>query len=580
MFGKPTHRSIQSARNSTSRKGIAPRPACIERLEDRVFLSVTTPTGQHVDTPDRTQTNAPKTISPVLAAVPDGTVNQGSTFVYQLAATGTPTPTYGLSSGPSGMVVNSATGLLTWTPTTKQLGTQTIRVKATNSAGSSSQTFHITVTNYVAPVVTTPSGLTATAGAAFSYQMVATAGNPAPVFSLATAPAGMTITPTGLISWNPTSSQMGAQAVSVLASNIQGSVNSSFSVSVVPDTVAPVAPYLTIGPVTAVDSLPLSWSGATDNVGVVAYNIYTYTPAVYRGHSGRGGGITLVSPAKYTLLVGGVTGTSYTITGLTPNTTYQYAVTALDAAGNQSGYSNVASGTTLLAPSFSWTTNGVTLDPALTDVADYQLSFEIYAGGDPYPTLSVISAPAGVTFIPGQITNSQLTYVTPTILFTPTADEVGVNYITVQATNSVGTYTYSIPVTVTPDTPQLSLSINGGITYGSGQYASGQSNYLVNVNPAYGGATQPQYGLSNTPFNFQLSSASNAGPTTYTLLSGPDGMTLDPNTGVGTWTPTKAQAGNTSVIIEGTNSAGSSTMELNFPTYFTSAPGTPSATYT
>ena len=56
-------------------------------------------------------------------------------------------------------------------------------------------------------------------------------------------------------------------------------------------------------------------------------------------------------------------------------------------------------------------------------------------------------------------------------------------------------------------------------------------------------------------------------------------MTLDPNSGAGTWTPTADEAGNTTVTIAATNRVGTSTLELNFPTYFTTAPGTPVATY-
>ncbi|MDB5357574.1 MAG: 1,4-beta cellobiohydrolase [Phycisphaerales bacterium] len=430
-----------------------------------------------------------------------------------------------------------------------------------------------------APVITAPTNLTVSAGGSLSYQVVAT-GNPAPNFSLVSAPPGMTISATGLISWAQAPTTLGAQSiVTVSVANAAGSTTSTFAITTVPDTTPPTAPTVTVGPVTATDSIPLSWTGATDDVGVVGYRIYTFTPAVYAGHSGRGGGWRLVSPAKYTLLIDNITSTSYTITGLTPYTTYQYAVTAFDAAGNQSPYSAVVIGTTLLSPSFTWTLNGVTQDPAMSVVANHPLSFLLYTSGSPAPTLSLISAPAGVTFIPGVITTSQLTYVTPTINWTPTADQTGINYITMQATNSVGTFTYAIPITVTPDTPQLSISLNGGIAYGAAQFAAGQSNYQVTVNPAFGSAANPQYGFSGTPFNFQVTAATNTNPTTFSLISGPAGMTIDPNTGAGAWTPTKDQAGNTSVTIAATNGAGTSTLELSFPTYFTGAPGKPAATY-
>jgi hypothetical protein len=358
----------------------------------------------------------------------------------------------------------------------------------------------------------------------------------------------------------------GPQSVTVQAANRQGSATATFMITAGPDTTPPSAPFLSLGTITAVDSIPLSWTDSTDNVGVAGYRIFNYTPAVYKGHSGRDGGITLVSPAKYTLLVDGITGDTYTMTGLATNSTHRYAVAAFDAAGNQSAYSNVVVGTTLNPPSFTWSFGGAT-NPPLSVVADYPLTFYVYTTGSPAPTLSVVSAPDGVVYGPSQIN------------WTPTAADVGTDYITMQAVNSVGSYTYAIPVTVTPDTPQMSLTINGGITYGAGQFSSGQSNYVVNVNPYFGSAANPQYGLSGTPFNFQVTSTSNAEPTTFALISGPSDMMLDPNTGAGSWTPTKADAGTTNVVIAATNQAGTSTLELTFPTYFTDAPGTPVANY-
>jgi chitodextrinase len=70
----------------------------------------------------------------------------------------------------------------------------------------------------------------------------------------------------------------------------------------------------------------LSWTAATDNVGVTGYD-------VYRG----------------TTLLTTVTGTTYTATGLTASTTYTFAVRAKDAAGNVSASSNTVNVTTLAA---------------------------------------------------------------------------------------------------------------------------------------------------------------------------------------------------------------------------------------
>ena len=89
------------------------------------------------------------------------------------------------------------------------------------------------------------------------------------------------------------------------------------------DTVAPTAPTLTASGTTQTATV-LSWSGATDNVGVTGYDIYK-------------DGVLLTSTASTTI----------TVAGLTASTTYAFSVKAKDAAGNASVASNIVSVTTL-----------------------------------------------------------------------------------------------------------------------------------------------------------------------------------------------------------------------------------------
>ncbi|MFB4281276.1 chitinase [Nonomuraea sp. MTCD27] len=90
-----------------------------------------------------------------------------------------------------------------------------------------------------------------------------------------------------------------------------------------PDTQAPTVPgNLSAGGATS-SSLALTWSAATDDVGVTRYEV------------SRDGGAPVA-----------VTGTSHQATGLTAATTYRFRVRACDAAGNCSAYGPEASGTT------------------------------------------------------------------------------------------------------------------------------------------------------------------------------------------------------------------------------------------
>ncbi len=84
----------------------------------------------------------------------------------------------------------------------------------------------------VAPGITSSPPTTASVGAEYSYQVVAT-GDPAPTYSLTTSPAAMSInTNTGLITWTPLQADIGTANVTVVATNSQGSDNDSFMITV------------------------------------------------------------------------------------------------------------------------------------------------------------------------------------------------------------------------------------------------------------------------------------------------------------------------------------------------------------
>lgn len=89
------------------------------------------------------------------------------------------------------------------------------------------------------------------------------------------------------------------------------------------DTEAPSAPTLSVVSTTG-NSVNLSWTGATDNVGIVEYD-------VYRNNS----------------LVASVAGTSYTNSGLPNNEVFNYIVRAKDSNGNVSVQSNQVTARTI-----------------------------------------------------------------------------------------------------------------------------------------------------------------------------------------------------------------------------------------
>src|SRR6266487_905599 len=97
---------------------------------------------------------------PVITSPGTATGTVGVAFSYQITATSNPT-SYGASSLPPGLTVNTATGLISGTPTT--VGTYPVTITATNSGGTGTSTLVITINNPV-PTVTSISPTCATAG--------------------------------------------------------------------------------------------------------------------------------------------------------------------------------------------------------------------------------------------------------------------------------------------------------------------------------------------------------------------------------------------------------------------------------
>ncbi|MFZ9661646.1 MAG: glycoside hydrolase family 9 protein, partial [Chitinophagaceae bacterium] len=94
------------------------------------------------------------------------------------------------------------------------------------------------------------------------------------------------------------------------------------------DNQAPTAPANLLASNVNDIGLTLSWTAASDNIGVASYEIYKNSA----------------------LLAGNITSTTYDVTNLNCNTTYSFYVKAKDAAGNISVASNTVNPTTLSCP--------------------------------------------------------------------------------------------------------------------------------------------------------------------------------------------------------------------------------------
>lgn len=194
-------------------------------------------------------------------------------------------------SAPNGLVAtpSGTTQInLTWTAATDNVGVTGYRVERCQGSGCAN------FTQIATPTATSFANTGLTAGTTYQYRVRATdaAGNLGAYSAVATAatPAADTTPPTA-----PT----GLTATTVSATQIN-----------------------------------LAWTAATDNVGVMGYRVERC----------QGGGCSNFAQ------IATLATTTFSNTGLTAGTTYQYQVRAVDAAGNLGPYSAIATATTALLP--------------------------------------------------------------------------------------------------------------------------------------------------------------------------------------------------------------------------------------
>src|SRR5213595_1498968 len=146
------------------------------------------------------------------------------------------------------------------------------------------------------------------------------------------------------------------------------------------DTIAPATPTGLAASAVTSTSLTLSWSPASDNVGVTGYRVYR-------------DGTLVASPGA----------TSASITGLSAATTYSFTVSAVDAAGNASALSAPLSATTLPLPDTTVPSTPTGLVGVAVSSSQINLSwtaatdnvgvtgYNVYRGGTQIATLGVVT---------------------------------------------------------------------------------------------------------------------------------------------------------------------------------------------
>lgn len=301
----------------------------------------------------------PANTAPVISSTPVLAATEGAAYAYQvLVQDGEADPlSFALTSAPQGMVM-SAGGLISWTPDATQVGEHAVAVQVSDGRAQASQSFTLVVNAKpnTAPQISSVPVMAVQANTAYQYQVVATdVDNEALTFSLPTAPAGMSISSSGLVNWTPDDTQLGGHSVVVRVTDARGAfVQQSFTLAV--QAVVNHPPVISSAPVT---------------VALVGQS-YSYTVAASDPEN---------APLTYSLVQApaGMSMTMFGDVSWTPLATQ---------VGSHAVVVQVTDGTTPVTQNF----NVVVSEPADLDVS-IQLSDDVVAPGEAV-TIQVVAADA------------------------------------------------------------------------------------------------------------------------------------------------------------------------------------------
>jgi large repetitive protein len=167
--------------------------------------------------------------APEITSIPRTQTGSGQVYVYQVAATDADGDklTYTLTNPPAGMVIDTNTGLITWTPTAAQSGVKNVAITVSDGTLTTQQTYALTVGNTPinhSPEITSTPSFTTNLDKTYSYQLTGKdTDNDTLIWSLDNAPKGMVIdSSTGIVKWNPTSTQLGSHTIAVRLTDAYG----------------------------------------------------------------------------------------------------------------------------------------------------------------------------------------------------------------------------------------------------------------------------------------------------------------------------------------------------------------------
>ena len=442
------------------------------------------------------QNDAPTISSAAVTAATEGQL-------YQYAATVSdsdgPSATWSLTQAPAGMTVDGASGLVSWTPGEGGATTWTadVTLQVSDGTDSATQTFVVSVTPFNnAPTITSSPATSAVEDEAYQYQIVVAdtddTNNGSDIgFALTTAPAGMTVSSTGLIEWTPT---VGGVSENVAISVTDGGENGAaaatqnWTVTVTDTNDAPV--ITSAAPTTATEDVQYSYQVQVTDAD----------------DANNGTDLTFslpIAPAGMTVSTTGL------ITWTPANGVTSENVTVRVADGGEGG---------ALPAEQSWTISvtGENDAPVITEGSTASVTMSEDSAPTPFAltlnatdvdsatlTWTIQSAASSGT------ANASGTGFSKAISYTPNADYSGTDNFVVRVSDGVAFADIAIAVTIE--------AVNDAPTITSSAVLTASEDVL---------------------YQYQAQSADVDGPSaTWSLLTAPAGMSVAPSTGLVQWTP-------------------------------------------
>ncbi len=448
---------------------------------------------------------------PVFTSTPVTSVMNTSLYQYDVDATDDDNDaiTFSLSVNPTGMSIDAMTGEIVWQPEISQVGNHSVTIIATDAKlNTSNQSFNVEVTELVnsLPVFTSTPVTSVMFTNIYQYDVEATDNdNDSITFSLSMNPTGMTIdSATGEIVWQPELSHVGSHSVTVIATDAAlNSSNQTFNVEVT-ELVNSLPVFTSIPPTSVGYQTVFDYRlNATDADGdEITYRI-VQAPM----------GVTLERPRDVEYIFSSFDKGQHT-----------FIVEADDGKGGITQQSFVLSVTAPVNKLPTVNKSYLLREAKANELYSYELIYEDDENDN--ITFTVEEGPLGLS----------IEAYTGIILWTPTESQVGTHTIA------------------------LKLDDGHAEERESNQYTS--INYTIEVEstnlPPEIISEPVRLANEEQTYSYQVV-AKDLEVISYSLVSAPNGMTIDSETGQISWLPSSADVGEHFVRLKATDTLSNST---------------------